>query len=346
MFNLLACGSNGNYQLGLNDDDDKSILLPSLFNHSGKLTSIIPDRPQKIACGGNHTLVLLDSGEVYACGSNEYGQCGLPKCDNVKTFSKIPGNNWIDISCGWEFSVLVNMNKEIYVCGNGLKGELGLGKAVKQSELKYCTTQDNFKIIKSCMQHTILETTTGELVGWGNCRKGQLGETNEKVFWVPTVLKFDIKVEDFSLGREFTAIQSGCNDVTVFGKFSVDLENNVLQSRFDISKVETMWSSIHILANNSIQSCGNNSHDQLYPTSETINVEEFSIGSEHGLARSGNTVYAWGWSEHGNCGKSENEKQTFDYLNKLYSGQDKVVLIGTGCATSWVVVETSHRTVE
>lgn len=339
MLKLLACGSNGNYQLGLNNDEDQNSLLPSLFNVHGELTARIPGRPRKISCGGNHSLLLLDSGEVYASGSNEFGQCGLPKCDNLKVFSKIPGEDWIDISCGWEFSILVKKNNDIHVCGNGLKGELGLGKDTKQSELVYCTTQERFGKIKSCMQHTILETTDGKFVGWGNCRKGQLGETNEKVFWTPTVLKFNINVMDFSLGREFTVIQSGSNEVVMFGKFSSNFENNLLLIQSSITKVEAMWSSIHILSNKSIQSYGNNSHDQLYPTSETIPVEEFSIGSEHGLVRSGNTVYAWGWSEHGNCGKPENEKQTFDHLNKLYAGQDKVVLIGTGCATSWVVVE-------
>ncbi|RCK66358.1 Protein ATS1 [Candida viswanathii] len=339
MYRLLACGSNGNYQLALGHDDDLSTLQASIFSIDDKPTTTVPGRPTKIACGGNHTLVLVDSGEVYACGSNEFGQCGLPKCDNLKVFTHIPGDDWIDVACGWEFSVLVNRANEIYVCGNGPKGELGLGKEKKQTELAYCTTQDNFKRVKSCMQHTIVETTQGELIGWGNARKGQLGEASEKILWVPTTLNFDVPVDDFSLGREFTAVQSGLDKVKIYGKFSVTLDDNLLPTQAAVSRMETMWSSVHLLSNKTIESYGNNSHDQLFPTSDTTPVEEFSIGSEHGLVKSGNMVYAWGWSEHGNCGKPENEKQTFDYLNTLYTGQDKVVLIGTGCATSWIVVE-------
>ena len=29
-----------------------------------------------VACGGAHTLVLLETGEVMACGLNQWGQCG------------------------------------------------------------------------------------------------------------------------------------------------------------------------------------------------------------------------------------------------------------------------------
>jgi alpha-tubulin suppressor-like RCC1 family protein len=29
-----------------------------------------------VSCGGGHTLVLLESGEVLACGLNDCGQCG------------------------------------------------------------------------------------------------------------------------------------------------------------------------------------------------------------------------------------------------------------------------------
>ena len=157
MYQLLACGSNGNYQLGINNDEDQNSLKVTLFDIDGTMSSEVPGKPMKIAGGGNHTMVFLD------------------------------------ISCGWEFSILVKRSGEVYVCGRGLKGELGLGKETPESELIYSTTVDGFKEIKSCMQHTIIQTTNG-LVGWGNSRKGQLGETEDKIMWKPYDLVWCVKI--------------------------------------------------------------------------------------------------------------------------------------------------------
>ncbi|KAF6072849.1 Regulator of chromosome condensation (RCC1) repeat family protein [Candida albicans] len=293
MYQLLACGSNGNYQLGINNDEDQNSLKVTLFDIDGTMSSEVPGKPMKIAGGGNHTMVILDNGEVFSCGSNEFGQCGLPRGESLGVFHKVPGNDWLDISCGWEFSILVKRSGEVYVCGRGLKG-------------------------------------------WGNSRKGQLGETEDKIMWTPKTLRFGVVCKDFSLGREFTAIQTDTNRVKIFGKSSI---KNIPEST--VARVAAMWSSVHILSEtNVLQSFGNNSHDQLFPNNSSVAVEEYAIGSEHGLVTSDNIVYAWGWSEHGNCGTSNaSDKVTFDYLNKLYTGSAKVVLIGAGCATSWVVVE-------
>lgn len=336
MYQLLACGSNGNYQLGINSDEDQDSLKAAFFNIDGKITSDVPGKPVKIAGGGNHTLVILDTGEVFSCGNNEFGQCGLPRAKSLSIFQKIPGDDWLDISCGWEFSILVKQNGQVYACGRGLKGELGLGKERLESELTYSATVDGFKKIESCMQHTIIQTTSS-LVGWGNSRKGQLGETEDKIMWTPTTLRFGVGCIDFSLGREFTAIQTGKNSIEIFGKLSI---KNIPES-IGVARVEAMWSSVHVLLeSNVVRSFGNNSHDQLFPDDSSVAVEEYAIGSEHGLVKSGNIVYAWGWSEHGNCGTSNvSDKVTFGYLNKLYAGSAKVVLIGAGCATSWVMVE-------
>jgi len=33
-----------------------------------------------VACGNNHTLVVTDDGQLYACGSNDFGQLGHDGC--------------------------------------------------------------------------------------------------------------------------------------------------------------------------------------------------------------------------------------------------------------------------
>lgn len=33
-----------------------------------------------VACGNNHTLVVTEDGQLYACGSNDFGQLGHDGC--------------------------------------------------------------------------------------------------------------------------------------------------------------------------------------------------------------------------------------------------------------------------
>ncbi|KAG7662560.1 ATS1 [[Candida] subhashii] len=349
MYKVLACGSNGNYQLGIRNDIDQNILQESQFQiGQDSIVTSLPQKPIKIACGGNHTLILFENGDIYSTGENQYGQCGLPKCGNIKLLTKIPGN-WIDCCCGWEFSILIDDKREVYVCGNGLKGELGLGKEIRQSELCFSfaiPTDSNFEI-KASIHHVILRIDN-ILMGWGNCRKGQLGIIDEKkpsILWQPRELNFPNIIirkgtTKFTLGREFTCI-SNEDRISIFGKHSIELDSDVS----DVLEIGSMWSSLHILLkNNTIRSFGNNSHGQLYPTVSDFKVDEMVIGSEHGLVNSSNTVYSWGWGEHGNCGiqqqgQSNADEVTFNYLNPVYTDSSEVVLVAAGCATSWVVIK-------
>jgi alpha-tubulin suppressor-like RCC1 family protein len=65
----MSFGRNQYGQLGLDNTTtiEKPTVIPALeqFNVIG------------VACGRNHTLLLTDTGTVYACGDNRSGQCGI-----------------------------------------------------------------------------------------------------------------------------------------------------------------------------------------------------------------------------------------------------------------------------
>ena len=261
MYQLLACGSNGLFQLGTGDDLDRDVLVPILIPN-------LP-RPVQIACGGNHTLILTETNEVYAAGDNTYGQCGKKmegkeiedreeeenetnqketenyeggyttnasatttddkksgkssvetsltngsSCSYFPTFTRVPGK-WQAISCGWEFSVLVSMTGEVFTCGHGPKGELGLGSKTVSDLCSVGVT--NAVSVKSALGHTIVKLEDGQFVGWGACRKGQLGTPDLKPngkpvtgITVPRVLRFEGRdgLSEYAVGREFTILYS------------------------------------------------------------------------------------------------------------------------------------------
>lgn len=364
-YKVLACGSNGSHQLGISNDDDQDILQPVLFcNIDGTKSNFIKSKPIKICSGGNHTFILLSTGELYSAGDNTYGQCGHPidlGDTHIREFKIVSGNEkWTNVSCGWEFSILMNDQDEVYVCGLGLKGELGLGINTTRTELVKLPFRFPSKIVdlKSSINHTVASLANGHMYGWGNCRKGQLGEQESvmvnnrskarPVVWEPEVLRFGaICIQAYDLGRDCTVILDNTQTVRIFGK-GAETSN----CGDGIVDLKSMWSSNHYLIQDetlclSIKSTGNNSHGQLFPESH-VDISKYEIGSEHGLILTKqNVVYAWGWGEHGNCGKHTDSthrdklelKVTFNYLNRLYEGDDRVILLGAGCATSWLCLQ-------
>lgn len=363
-YKVLCCGSNGNYQLGLLDDEDHDTFRNSKFKieDDSCLSDTVSSKPKKIVCGGNHSFILLEDNTLFACGENKYGQCGgIESVSHLKHFHRIPGN-WIDVAASWEHSTLVNANNELFSCGLGLKGELGLGSSITRTDQ---LVKINFKFpspvkkVKSSLNHCIVMLENGDLYGWGNCRKGQLGIINElkpngkpkSVIWSPEKLQFKITkypILDFDVGRDLTFILDSSNAISIFGKI-----NETLTLEIPIFQIKSMWSSIHYASCNNkgtlmLNSYGNNSHGQCFPTTSALNffVKDYEIGSEHGLLLTNtNQVYAWGWGEHGNCGihtkavsSKIDDQVTFDYLNLVYSEEKEVVLLGGGCATSWFVV--------
>lgn len=63
-------GCNGEGQLGVNDQAVESknspVLVDSLLNY----------KPLEVTCGAHHTIVRTKTGECFAWGLNDQGQCG------------------------------------------------------------------------------------------------------------------------------------------------------------------------------------------------------------------------------------------------------------------------------
>ena len=68
MAELYAWGANKDGQLGLDDLDDR--IYPCRVPLRDAL------QPVQVACGGRHTLVLGERGELWSCGCNANGQLG------------------------------------------------------------------------------------------------------------------------------------------------------------------------------------------------------------------------------------------------------------------------------
>ncbi|WP_347251319.1 F-box protein [Legionella sp.] len=82
---------------------------------------------KQLACGQNHTLVLLAKGRVLATGSNKHGQLGVPGGDCF-SFTELTGIDRIEaIGAGFSHSLLLSKEKKkVWIMGDNSKGQLTL----------------------------------------------------------------------------------------------------------------------------------------------------------------------------------------------------------------------------
>ena len=111
---LFGMGNNSHGQLGVgNTITQKSpCLVP---------THRFPSPIAKVATGKHHSLLLLQNGDVYAAGSNTFGQCGLGSGSRAtqaySSFTKLPVQDVVDIACGWDHSLFCDKQGRLFAFG-------------------------------------------------------------------------------------------------------------------------------------------------------------------------------------------------------------------------------------
>ena len=346
MSRLYAFGSNGSGQLGIGTMKDTSFCQRCLFDGTDEL----PVQISRIVAGGNHTLVLLKNGDIYS--SEACYEDGQDDHDDPKyVFHKRLHSSKIKLcSALWEASVVVDDKDQIFSHGKGPNGELGTG-AVDQPVWQKITTfppsGTHIVDLASGIGHTIAVLSNGEVYGWGNGRKGQIGEPAEIVQCPRKIQNLAFSVKRAVCGREFTYLvgepAEGCH--TVIGSNKWNVRSDAPSGVLDWTDIGASWGSIFVLkVNGKIVSWGRNDHGQL--TRPVLpHVKHMATGSEHVLVLTNRgDVLGRGWGEHGNCGpntdKAGDVKNGWDRMPKDPEVSPQVVGVGAGCATSFYWTKT------
>lgn len=125
---VFAFGNNEHGQLGVPGRTMEQVptMIPS-FN----------DMAQMIAAGNQHTLILTRSGLVYACGSNEEGQLGIPhrrKAESPMCIQDISHIPMCYVAAGGFSAAISTEHKELYLWGYGTFGQFQTPHRVKNIE--------------------------------------------------------------------------------------------------------------------------------------------------------------------------------------------------------------------
>ncbi|KAJ1675229.1 hypothetical protein EV182_001681 [Spiromyces aspiralis] len=327
-----ASGSNVHGELGLVPAVGESIVKDDLaLSWQSIIISEFDAGIAKMAAGWYHTLALDGKGRVYACGSNEHGQCGIGERGEA-TATTGPGrrsHGWIrvefagngddlvqiaDIACGMRHSMAVAKDGRLYGWGANRHGQLGF---------------------KCSGSHSAgAGTVAGKgpearVKSWSDARK-------MSVVWTPTEVPGISGVTKVACGRHHTACLLNSGEVWVAGdnKYgqqsgpyhkgeSLRGDNSAVWRRVKLGgpahSLASGWEHLVALVRmppssgsgpefTAVVSWGRSDHGQLGGSLEGL-VEDgredpqVACGSAHTLAlTSGGRVVAWGWNEHGNCG--------------------------------------------
>jgi protein ATS1 len=315
---------------------------------------------KQIAAGGNHTLLLTGNGQIWAAGNNSDGRCISKVGEGVlKSFHQVEiireGLNAFQgvthIAATWEASIIVLDERWVLTCGTGNKGELGQGHEVtasaKLTQMLDCTclsSETKIEKVVAGVHHAVLLTSGGDVFGWGNSRKGQLGEAlmGDKMVWTPTKIPVPFKVSNIGAGRDFTVLTSTERlGLLLLGDNRHFPDITDVSPERDRVALHCGWSSIYSHHCSALRGIGRNNKGQL-PPRDLPPLRLFAAGSEHCIAcTDADDIVAWGWGEHGNCGVPVDERGIVaDNINVVQFARElgeRVEYVAAGCATSFVV---------
>lgn len=224
--------------------------------------------------------------------------------------------------------------------------------------------------LASGMGHTVATLSNGHVYGWGGSRKGQLGSTlkEQKISWRPSRIEgVSFRALGAVCGREFSVLlgDRSRGEFVVLGdpgnRWGVlDTPPPSVQALRSGSEmagyidIGASWHGVYVHAapesemgspGGKLLAWGRNDRGQLPPASLPSPVH-VAVGSEHVLALlADGSVAAFGWGEHGNCGtntdSSGNVVGSYNVVlvpDAVRAAGGRVVGVGAGCATSWLVV--------
>ena len=198
---LFSIGSNEHGQLGLNDQSLEFSTAPLLVQEVQNLASC---NIRQVACGAYHSSLVTMDGKMYAWGSNQRGQCGLPvssssahvkkpagpqtqqssptfpsprgKNANVYTPTKISLNFDVEsISLGFENTAALTTDGHLFIWGSNSSGQLGDGRSYECSHAPHELHVPMGTVRKFCVgfDYVLLEAG-GAVYGVGANQYGQI----------------------------------------------------------------------------------------------------------------------------------------------------------------------------
>ncbi|XP_032283248.1 secretion-regulating guanine nucleotide exchange factor [Phoca vitulina] len=296
---LFVCGLNKDGQLGLGHTEDVLYFTAC--------RSLLGCPIQQVACGWDFTIILTESGQVLSCGSNSFGQLGVPhgprRCV-VPQAIELLREKVVCIAAGLRHALAATASGIVFQWGTGLASS-GRRLCPGQTLPPFLTAKEPSRVTglenskATCVlagsDHSASLTDAGELYVWGSNKHELLASL---AAFLPMPQKIEAhcfqneKVTSVWSGWTHLVAQTETGKVFTWGRADYGQLGRKLESREDW-KLQNQDPS---------HPCSGppKSMPSFLPC--LTGAVEVSCGSEHNLAVIGGTCYSWGWNEHGMCG--------------------------------------------
>jgi len=184
-----------------------------------------------IGCGGYHALVLLagrvGSGQLLACGLNNYGQLGSGNTDSRPLLGYVKGlerENVTDVKGGMHHSLVLTSSGDLWAFGRADSGQLGLSRLQGGSPGDFAALPEKVTLpvaagavvaIACGSNHNMALTNKNEVYSWGYGDMLALGHGKERDEPTPKRLNFkDAKLDNITV----TQVACGGQHSAIIGR--------------------------------------------------------------------------------------------------------------------------------
>ncbi|XP_019375220.1 PREDICTED: secretion-regulating guanine nucleotide exchange factor isoform X2 [Gavialis gangeticus] len=339
---LFVCGQNKEGQLGLNHTED--VLCFTLCTALSSLHVI------QVACGWDFTVILTENGEVLSCGSNSFGQLGLPRtsggCLSPQKIESLR-EKIVNVAAGIRHALAATESGLVFQWGTGMASRakrMDRGRTIPPflTAKEPCRVSGLEKVkvkrITASSYHSVSLTDKGELYVWGSNKHGQL--VSKEIF-----LAEPVKIEaNFFSDEKIGAVWSGWTHLVA----QTESGKVFTWGRADYGQLGR--SSVHDGQRQEVCRISEEHSEQLLnvpvPVPCLTGASQIACGSEHNLAIVGSQCFSWGWNEHGMCGDGT-EANIYAPKPIPAFGSAELFLIGCGAGHSMALCQTpldvTHR---
>jgi alpha-tubulin suppressor-like RCC1 family protein len=180
-----------------------------------------------LSAGGTHSLILA-GGQVYAAGSDRFGQLGQGAVNgaNKTSFTPVvvPSSTPVAVAAGGNHSLIVTASGKVFAFGDNTYGQLARSGTTMSSgtlvEVNFPGLSTKIVSVVAGADHNLAVDEDGGVWVWGRNNYGQLGKSRSVAERIPSKLNLGVEVfaESVAAGFSHSLILTTDGEVLGFGR--------------------------------------------------------------------------------------------------------------------------------